>query len=503
MYPDICMFIGGEWRREGREMRDVINPATGRAVGQYPVATAQDLDEALAAAERGFEIWRNTPAADRAEMIRKAGAILASRADEIAPIITLEQGKPVTGARFEPIFAEAELNWFAEEAVRTYGRVIPAREAGQRNFVVKEPIGPALIIAPWNYPLLSPNVKIGAALAAGCSVIIKPSEETPGGCMELVRAFAEAGLPEGVLNMVTGAPDMIARHCLGSPVIRKLSFTGSTQVGKHLVGFTTTHLQVPTLELGGHAPVIVHDDVDVAAVAGALVAKKLQNGGQVCLSPTRFYIHEGIYAPFVEAMAKGMSAVKIGDGMKEGTTLGPMINAKRVETLEAMTRDAVEKGARVVTGGERVGNTGFFFAPHSTCRCAGRGLDDAGRALWSDRALSVLFRSRRGDRQGQQPAVRAQCLCLRHLQGGGAKAGLRTAIWDRVHQPHQCGLSRNAHGRGEVERLRQGIGGRGAGCLLDHQVHQRERSDGNGNGGGRAGLRHKARRSLGAAVREI
>lgn len=363
MYPEIAMFIGGAWRREGRELRDVINPATGQAVGRYPVATAQDLDDALAAAARGFETWRNTPAADRGDLIRKAGAILASRADEIAPVITLEQGKPLGSARFEPIFAQAELNWFAEEAVRSYGRVIPAREAGQRNLVVKEPIGPALIIAPWNYPMLSPNVKIGAALAAGCSVIVKPSEETPGGCMELVRAFADAGLPEGVLNMVTGEPDMIARHCLGSPVIRKLSFTGSTQVGKHLVGLTTQHLQVPTMELGGHAPVIVHEDVDVEAVAGALVAKKLQNGGQVCLSPTRFYIHEAVYAPFIEAMVKGMSAMKIGDGMAEGTTLGPMINAKRVDTLEAMTRDAVEKGARLVTGGERVGNTGFFFAP--------------------------------------------------------------------------------------------------------------------------------------------
>lgn len=363
MYRDIAMYIGGEWRRHGCKLTDVINPASGQAVGSFPVATAQDLDDALTSVSDGFEIWRNTPAAERGDLIRKAGEILASRADEIAPIITLEQGKPLGSARFEPVFSQAELNWFAEEAVRTYGRVIPGREGGQRNLVVKEPIGPAFIIAPWNYPMLSPNVKIGAALAAGCSVIIKPSEETPGGCMELVRAFADAGLPNGVLNMVTGDPDWIARHLLNSPVIRKLSFTGSTAVGKHLVGLTTTHLQVPTMELGGHAPVIVHDDVDVDAVAGALVAKKLQNGGQVCLSPTRFYIHDTIYEPFVETVAQAMADVKIGDGMDESTGLGPMINVKRVEALEAMTKDAVEKGARVVTGGARVGNTGFYFEP--------------------------------------------------------------------------------------------------------------------------------------------
>lgn len=363
MYGELALRIGSEWRREGRDMGDVLNPATGEIVGQYPIATEEDLDDTLKASAKGFEIWRNTPAADRGALIRKAGQILASRADEIATRITLEQGKPLASARYEAIFGQAELDWYAEEAVRAYGRVIPGREPCQRNLVIKEPIGPALIIAPWNYPLLSPNVKIGAALAAGCSVIVKPSEETPAGCMELVRAFVDAGLPDGVLNMVTGVPDQISRHLLGSPVIRKLSFTGSTKVGKHLIGLTTQHLQVPTMELGGHAPVIVGDDVDVDAVADALVAKKLQNGGQVCLSPTRFYIQSGIYERFVERMAKGMSAVKIGDGMMDGTGLGPMVNAARVEALEAMTKDAVAHGAWIVTGGKRVGNKGFFFEP--------------------------------------------------------------------------------------------------------------------------------------------
>ena len=363
MYGEIALRIGNEWRREGRETGDVINPATGDVVGHYPIATEVDLDDALSAAAKGFEIWRNTPAADRGALIRKAGQILASRADEIATRITLEQGKPLSSARYEAIFGQGELDWYAEEAVRAYGRVIPGREPGQRNLVIKEPIGPALIIAPWNYPLLSPNVKIGAALAAGCSVIVKPSEETPAGCMELVRAFVDAGLPDGVLNMVTGVPDQISRHLLGSPIIRKLSFTGSTKVGKHLVGLTTTHLQVPTMELGGHAPVIVSGDVDVEAVADALVAKKLQNGGQVCLAPTRFYIQSGIYDRFVDRMARGMSSVRVGDGMVAETGLGPMVNAASVERLEAMTTDALDRGARLVTGGKRIGNKGFFFEP--------------------------------------------------------------------------------------------------------------------------------------------
>lgn len=363
MYGELALRIGSEWRRDGREMGDVINPATGKTVGQYPIATDADLEDALQAAARGFEVWRNTPAADRGALIRKAGQILASRADEIAERITLEQGKPLSSARYEAIFGQAELDWYAEEAVRAYGRVIPGREAGQRNLVIQEPVGPALVIAPWNYPLLSPNVKIGAALAAGCSVIIKPSEETPAGCMELVRAFVDAGLPDGVLNMVTGVPDHISRYLLNSPIIRKLSFTGSTKVGKHLLGLTTTHLQVPTMELGGHAPVIVGPDVDVDAVSDALVAKKMQNGGQVCLSPSRFYIHDAIYDRFVDRVAAGMAAFKIGDGMDPATTLGPMVNAARIEALEKMTQDAVNHGARVVTGGKRFGNTGFFFEP--------------------------------------------------------------------------------------------------------------------------------------------
>lgn len=363
MYPDIALYINGEWRRDGRDLAPVVNPANGQEIGAYPIATEADLDDALDAARKGFEVWRNTPAADRAALIREAAAILASRADDIAPMITLEQGKPVGGAKFEPVFAQGQLTWYAEEAVRTYGRVIPGREPGQRNLVIKEPIGPSFIVAPWNYPVLSPNVKIAAAIAAGCSVIVKPSEETPAGCMEIVRAFHEAGLPAGVLNMVVGVPDQISRHILGSPIIRKLSFTGSTRVGKHLVGLTTTHLQVPTMELGGHAPVIVNDDVAVDTVANALVIKKMQNGGQVCLSPTRFYIHEKVYDQFLDTFSKGMAAVKVGDGMKEGTGLGPLINAGRLEAIERLTKDAVDRGARVVTGGKRVGNTGFFFEP--------------------------------------------------------------------------------------------------------------------------------------------
>ena len=374
MYGELALRIGGEWRREGRDTGDVLNPATGEVVGHYPIATEQDLDDALDAAAKGFQVWRNTPAADRGALIRKAGQILASRADEIATRITLEQGKPLSSARFEPIFGQAELDWYAEEAIRTYGRVIPGREPGQRNLVIKEPIGPSLIIAPWNYPLLSPNVKIGAALAAGCSVIIKPSEETPAGCMELVRAFVDAGLPDGVLNMVTGVPDQISRHLLGSPVIRKLSFHGFDKGGQASRG------------PDNDPPSGADDGIGRSRPRHREQRRRRERSGRRRLSRKSFrtaarsvclrrasYIHADIYDSFVDRVSKGMSAVKVGDGMTDGTELGPMVNAARVEALEAMTKDAVSHGRTRCHRRSSPWQHGLLLRTDGSGRCAGRG----------------------------------------------------------------------------------------------------------------------------------
>lgn len=362
-YGEVKQFIAGEWRNVFGEGKPIFNPATEEEIGHLPVASEADIAEAVKAADEGFREWSVVPAADRASVLKTAAEILRGKSDTVAERITLEQGKPLASAGFEPAFAAMELEWYAEEAVRAYGRVIPSREPGQRNFVIKQPVGPSLLISPWNYPMASPNVKIGACLAAGCSFIVKPASETPAGCMELIEALLEAGVPPKAMNMVTGSAGMIAEKILASDKIRKVSFTGSTQVGRKLLSMTALRLQQLTMELGGHAPVIVNDDVDLDAVVPALVAKKLQNGGQVCISPTRFYVHRKLYVDFADAMAEAMSRIITGNGLDPATELGPMINAESVENLEMMTEDAKGKGASVLAGGGRVSGVGHFFQP--------------------------------------------------------------------------------------------------------------------------------------------
>jgi succinate-semialdehyde dehydrogenase/glutarate-semialdehyde dehydrogenase len=363
-YPDVSLHIDGSWSKgaTGRS-EPILNPASGEAIGELPHAATADLDRALAAAEKGFAEWRKVSAFDRYKLMRKAADILRSRADEIGTIMTMEQGKPLAEAKMETLAGADIIDWFAEEGRRAYGRVIPARGEGIYQLVVKEPVGPVAAFTPWNFPINQAVRKISAALATGCSVIIKGPEETPGSCAALVKAYLDAGLPRGVLNLVFGVPAEISEYLVPHPVIRKISFTGSTAVGKHLAMLAGRHMKRVTMELGGHAPAIVFDDADIDVAVKILSANKFRNAGQICVAPTRFLVQEKVYAPFVEKFVAAAKAIKVGDGLDKATRMGPLANARRVDAMEAFVADAVGMGAKVETGGKRIGNKGFFFEP--------------------------------------------------------------------------------------------------------------------------------------------
>ncbi|PZQ22988.1 MAG: NAD-dependent succinate-semialdehyde dehydrogenase [Sphingopyxis macrogoltabida] len=359
---DLQLFIDGAWRSgEGREARPVYNPATADAIADLPVATAADLDEALAAAARGWPVWRAKTPDERAALMRKAAGLIRERVDHIATLLTLEQGKPIAESRGEVLSAAALLEYFAEEGKRVAGRIVQ-RPAGQRAMVLKQPVGPVAAFSPWNFPVNLMVKKIAPALAAGCVVIAKAPEETPGCTSAVMRCLADAGIAGDVVQLVYGNPDMISRHLLGSEVIRKVSFTGSTAVGKHLMKLAADRVQRITMELGGHAPVLIFDDCDLETTLDRVVAQKFRNAGQVCVSPTRFYVQQGIYDAFVAGFAERTKKVKIGSGLDAATQMGPLANARRAPALEALVADAKAKGARVIAGGEATGE-GFFFQP--------------------------------------------------------------------------------------------------------------------------------------------
>ena len=363
-YPDTELLIDNAWAgaADGRTI-EVINPATGEVIGRASHAGVADLDRALAAAARGFAAWRKVAAFDRSKLLRRAADHMRAAAEETARTMSAEQGKPLAEARMETAGAADVIDWFAEEARRTYGRIIPARADGVVQMVTREPVGPVAAFTPWNFPISQAVRKVAAALAAGCSVILKGPEETPASCAALVRAFVDAGLPPGALNLVFGTPAEISAHLIASPLIRKISFTGSTAVGKQLAALAGSHMKRATMELGGHAPAIVFDDADLDAAATVLAANKLRNAGQVCIAPTRFLVQQAAYEPFLERLDARFAAARVGDGMAEGTTMGPLAHARRVEAMEAFVADARARGATVRTGGERIGNAGYFFAP--------------------------------------------------------------------------------------------------------------------------------------------
>jgi succinate-semialdehyde dehydrogenase/glutarate-semialdehyde dehydrogenase len=359
---DLSLFIGGSWKiGEGRDLFPVVDPASGAAIGEVPMASKADLDEALEAADEGFKLWRATPADQRGAVLKKAAVLLRDRVESIAHLLTLEQGKPLAEARAEVLSSAQLFDWCGEEAVRIYGRTL-VRQAGQRSLVTRQPIGPVAAFSPWNFPVYLMAKKLAPALATGCSVIAKPPEETPGCTGALVRCLADAGLPAGVLQLVHGVPDEVSRHLLASPVIRKVSFTGSVPVGRHLMRLAADGLKRVTMELGGHAPVLVFADCDLDKTLDMVVTQKFRNAGQVCVSPTRFYVQEAIYERFVSGFADRARAVKTGHGLDAGTGMGPLANARRPGAIEALVDDAAAKGARVLAGGKR-GDSGFFFEP--------------------------------------------------------------------------------------------------------------------------------------------
>jgi len=364
-YPELRLFVAGEHLgTEGRDVEEVIDPATGDVIGLLPHASAEDLDRAVAAATATFRLWRNTSAYERSKILRSAAQLLRERVDVIARAMTMEQGKPVAEARFELMNAADVIEWDAEEGRRTYGRVVPSRDPNMRWTVSKEPVGPVAAFTPWNFPAMIPTRKISAALAAGCTLVIKPAEETPSTILAIARCFDDAGLPKGALNVVHGKPAVVSAHLIAAPEIRKVTFTGSTAVGMHVAELAARHgAKRCTMELGGHAPVIVFDDADVDQAIQQMSFFKYRNAGQVCVSPTRFYVHDSIHDRFVEGFASAAGKLRVGNGLDEGTTMGPLANSRRVDAMERLVKDAADAGAAIVTGGERLGNRGHFFAP--------------------------------------------------------------------------------------------------------------------------------------------
>jgi len=364
MYADVLLFIDGAWKKAaGGKTISVLNPATAEPIGTVEHADKADLDAALAAAQKGFETWRKVSSYDRCKIMHKAADTLRAKAEEIARVMTLEQGKPVGEAKLETLVGADVIDWFAEEARRAYGRTIPARAAGIYQLEIKEPVGPVAAFTPWNFPINQAVRKISMAVAAGCSIIIKGPEETPASCAALVDAFAKAGVPAGVINLVFGVPAEVSAYLIPHPIIRKISFTGSTVVGKQLASLAGSHMKRVTMELGGHAPAIVFADADLDAAAKILSANKFRNAGQVCVAPTRFIVQEPAYEKFLGKFVEAAKAIRVGDGLAEGTRMGPLAHARRLDAMEAFVADAVAQGATVETGGRRIGNKGYFFEP--------------------------------------------------------------------------------------------------------------------------------------------
>lgn len=362
-YPALGLFIDGRWCGDpGRSTRDVIDPATEAVIGRLPMATEADIDAALAAAEAAFPAWRRTAPQQRATVLVRAAVLMRERREAIAHTITLELGKPLAEARAEVDRMTALFDWHAAEGCRAGGRVVPARE-GLENKVLREPVGVVAAFTPWNGPGASPARKISAALAAGCTVILKPAEETPGAAILIAQCLADAGLPPGALGLLFGDPAQISGRLIASPIVRAFSFTGSVPVGRALAELGGRFLKPSVLELGGHAPVIVAPDVDPAAVARACVACKYGNAGQVCISPTRFFVHEAVYPAFERAFVEAASQLRVGCGFDAGVQMGPLAHARRRAAVETLIEQAVGVGARLRTGGTRPPGPGYFLTP--------------------------------------------------------------------------------------------------------------------------------------------
>jgi succinate-semialdehyde dehydrogenase/glutarate-semialdehyde dehydrogenase len=360
-YPDLHLYIDGEWRKTASDL-PVLNPATEDEIGRLPHAEKSDLDDALEAAAKGFELWRRVAPVERANVLLKAAALMRERQEDIAVAITSEHGKPLPQARLEVIRGCEFFEWDAGEATRTYGRVIPSAP-GVRHVVHHQPIGTVAAFSPWNFPMSQPCRKVAGAIASGCSIILKAAEETPAGALHIARALHDAGLPPGVLNLVFGTPAEISDHLIRQDQVRLVAFTGSTAVGKHLTTLAAQHMTPVLMELGGHAPVIVCEDTDVEAAALSGAVRKYRNAGQVCTSPTRFFVHESIFDEYIETFVRRAAETVVGDGFDPGVEMGPLANERRPPALTDLVEDAVARGAELKTGGKRIGDKGYFFQP--------------------------------------------------------------------------------------------------------------------------------------------
>ena len=363
-YPNVQLLINNEWRpARSNATIPVHNPADGSVIGSVARASIADLDDALAAAAKGFEVWRNTPAIERSKVMRAAAGLLRQRVDSIATMMTMEQGKPLAEAKIEVMLAADITEWSADEGRRVYGRLVPPRALNQQQMVLKEPVGPVAAFTPWNFPINQVVRKLCGALATGCSMIVKAAEETPASPAELIRAFVDAGLPAGVVGLVYGDPAEISNYLIPHPVIRKITFTGSTPVGKQLAALAGKHMKRATMELGGHAPVIVAADANIAHAVKMIAGAKFRNAGQVCISPTRFLVEEAVREEFVAGFLQYTRGLKVGNGLETTSSMGPLANPRRLAAMQQITEDAVARGATVATGGERIGSSGNYFAP--------------------------------------------------------------------------------------------------------------------------------------------
>ena len=364
LYPELQLFIDGEWISKGeRNSEPVFNPATGEVLGELPHATLADLDRALAAAKRGFKVWRKILPEKRGEILRKAAEILKADGDRVTRVASMESGKPLAQSKIELHMSTEVLEWYAEEGRRAYGRVLAQRQPGSRMLVIKEPIGPVAAFTPWNFPQGNPARKLGASLGAGCSCVIKPAEETPASALLMARALQQAGVPDGVFNVVFGVPAEVCPYILRSKVIRKMTFTGSVPVGKQLMQIAAENMIRTTMELGGHAPVLIFEDADLETTLDMSVTSKFRNAGQVCVSPTRYFVHESLYKKFVDGFTARVNKIKVGNPLDESNHMGPLIHERRRQAVHALVQDAVAQGATLNTGGEAIPGPGTFYKP--------------------------------------------------------------------------------------------------------------------------------------------
>ncbi len=363
-YEALSLYIDGEFLSgDGRVTQDVVNPATGEVLAQLPHASEADLDRALQAADRAFQTWKHSNPMDRSAILRKAAELARERAQDIGLNLTRDQGKPLAEAVGEIVSCADHCDWHAEECRRIYGRVIPPRNPAVRQLVVREPIGVCAAFTPWNFPFNQAIRKISAAIGAGCTIILKGPEDAPSAVMAIARIFHDAGLPKGILNIVWGDPPKVSDYLIRSPIVRKVSFTGSVPVGKQLAALAGAHMKRITMELGGHSPVLVFDDADIPKAAKQLAKFKIRNAGQVCISPTRFYVQEKAYDQFLSVFIETLKGIKVGDGTAKDTEMGPLAHERRVGAISSFVEDARKGGATVELGGDPLGGNGYFFPP--------------------------------------------------------------------------------------------------------------------------------------------